>query len=842
MARMRTEGGKAENLQRLLDAGAPVPPFAVLSGEWSERCMAAMGCQPVLAAFDAAAERWVRAELSDSGTEGGALLGAQAAALGAVAEMRCLASKPLPRWALKGLFAAARRIASRPRRPQSLLVLRSSASVEDRAESAFPGQFETIIGIAGGDELAAAARRCLAGWLSPASAHYRLGLRSQEVLGHLYGYPVSLSEWRDILRPHRRAPLPAYDVERALVATRGLAASATAGKLALVVQEMVSARAAGVAFFPGPGQGQEDVCVVEATVGLGGSLVDAEVVPDRWLFSSDGLLRERTLGSKCVTHVLAAGEARRVPTPPAERAGWAVENGVAASVAVWTRRLRDEFGWAGIDVEWAFDGDLALVQARPQTGLAPVRVLGVDAAAAGQPWYTGGVIASPGAASGLLIVAERPEDVPPGVRGILAVPGTEKRWEGSGALLGAAAIIAEQGGSLSHAAIYSRERGLPCVIGAAGAIERLASRAGAVVTLDAMAAALWPGALPLSERLLRTRSSPSGVDEGFATAERSGWGRIIGDRRCLVRVRPPFRCQWTMDTYVEAFRQVDARFRCRHDVLTPDDGGLYTRFGEPRELYEALDNLTLDEMDQLLDERESDMRRFLDLSFAEPLNVAAWTAAHVQVVAFQHISFTWAEIVGRRLDRALDEIDPDTRKALLTAGNRESENSRAERALALLAPQASRVRGFVRADAERALALARIADPALAEAIEGHARWYRCGSADPSTELPVLNVVRSIQAVLGLQTRNRPTGAAPAEPVGWERHVSDAESVRKLLGLAARMAAIRESEHHLKMRGLRRATDVLERMGQVPRERLRTLTLVDLVATHPPKSPGRSEE
>src|SRR5438874_1916640 len=110
MALMRTEGGKAENLRRLRDADAPVPRFEVLPGEWGQRCMAAMGCQHALADFDAAAERWVRAELGGPGTEDVALLAAQAAALASADEMRGLASKPLPPRELRGLLAAARRV------------------------------------------------------------------------------------------------------------------------------------------------------------------------------------------------------------------------------------------------------------------------------------------------------------------------------------------------------------------------------------------------------------------------------------------------------------------------------------------------------------------------------------------------------------------------------------------------------------------------------------------------------------------------------------------------------------------------------------------------------------
>ncbi len=176
------------------------------------------------------------------------------------------------------------------------LAVRSSAAAEDGGAASFAGQHLTELEVAPSDVPAAVAR-CLASTASEASDAYR--------------------------------------------ATRGV----DAGLMAVVVQEMVDARAAGVCFTADPITGARDRIVVEAVEGLGEALVSGQAQPDRFVLSREGEVAERvTVGARPVL-----GDAQ------------------AAQVAALA--IAAEEDGAAVDVEWAIDGSgrVLLLQARPIT-------------------------------------------------------------------------------------------------------------------------------------------------------------------------------------------------------------------------------------------------------------------------------------------------------------------------------------------------------------------------------------------------------------------------------------------------------------------------------------------
>jgi phosphohistidine swiveling domain-containing protein len=178
--------------------------------------------------------------------------------------------------------------------------VRSSAVGEDGATRSFAGQLETELGVARSD-VAAAVERCRA------SASALRALR--------YG-------------------------------------GGTVGEVAVIVQRMVAARAAGVAFSADPRSGERGVVVIEATRGLGDRLVSGAVDPEGWRLEGATCKRTREVGEV----VLSEAEAR--------------------AVAKLARAMEDLFG-SPQDVEWAFDGDeVVLLQSRPITALpaAPVPI------------------------------------------------------------------------------------------------------------------------------------------------------------------------------------------------------------------------------------------------------------------------------------------------------------------------------------------------------------------------------------------------------------------------------------------------------------------------------------
>lgn len=176
------------------------------------------------------------------------------------------------------------------------LAVRSSGVAEDLPDKSYAGQYETVLGVRGLDGLEHAVARC---WASAASAH--------------------VTAYREA---HGKGASP----------------------MALLVQRMVPAEAAGVAFSANPVTGDRHEVVINAVPGLGDKLVSGEVSPDQWVVSGD--------------------EVRCAESPHS-----AIDGDQADAIAGMARRVEAHFGRPQ-DIEWAVaDGNLHLLQARPITAL-----------------------------------------------------------------------------------------------------------------------------------------------------------------------------------------------------------------------------------------------------------------------------------------------------------------------------------------------------------------------------------------------------------------------------------------------------------------------------------------
>ena len=178
------------------------------------------------------------------------------------------------------------------------LAVRSSAVAEDLPGASFAGQYETVLDVRGEDELVAAVRHCWASSFSKRVATYRAAQGSQGANG-----------------------------------------------MAVLVQCLIPADAAGVAFTANPVTGVRTETIVSAVRGLGERLVSGQASPDEWLVRD--------------------GEAVCQRAPEG-----AIDAEQAKAVAKLARRVEQHFGRPQ-DIEWAFtDGQLFLLQARPITTLA----------------------------------------------------------------------------------------------------------------------------------------------------------------------------------------------------------------------------------------------------------------------------------------------------------------------------------------------------------------------------------------------------------------------------------------------------------------------------------------
>ncbi|WP_214367862.1 PEP/pyruvate-binding domain-containing protein [Pseudonocardia sp. H11422] len=210
------------------------------------------------------------------------------------------------------------------------VAVRSSATAEDLPDASFAGQQDTYLNVVGADAVLDAVRRCWA------------------------------SLWTDRAVSYR--------------ATTGIDQRGV--RLAVVVQRMVEARVAGVAFTADPLTGRRGWTVIDASPGLGEAVVSGAVDPDHVVVDADGGIVERRAGNKRVeVRSRPGGGTDRLTRDGVDgRSGQLCLNDPQIrELAALGRRVQDHYG-APQDIEWAVDeaGRVRLTQTRPVTTLFPV--------------------------------------------------------------------------------------------------------------------------------------------------------------------------------------------------------------------------------------------------------------------------------------------------------------------------------------------------------------------------------------------------------------------------------------------------------------------------------------
>ena len=330
------------------------------------------------------------------------------------------------------------------------VAVRSSATGEDTASASFAGMNETFLNVRGADAVVDAVRRCWRSLFGSRTVYYR--------------------------------------------AKRGFGQADM--DIAVVVQQQVASTRAGVMFTIDPSSGDESRLVIEGAFGLGESVVSGSVSPDRYIVEKETLhilareVRRKELAIEptpdggTITRELPAEEGRRPVLADEE----------VDAVAEMGRRIEGHYD-SPQDTEWCFDPDgrLWMLQSRPITSAGEhIRRDGGP----GRTVLLKGLGAAPGVASGAVRLLTSPTETETLNEGdILAAHMTAPDWVPL--MRRAAGIVTDSGGMTCHAAIVSRELGIPCVVGTGEATKRL--REGEVVTIDATAGVVREGAavLPL---------------------------------------------------------------------------------------------------------------------------------------------------------------------------------------------------------------------------------------------------------------------------------------------------------------------------------------------------------
>jgi pyruvate,water dikinase len=335
------------------------------------------------------------------------------------------------------IVSAYRELSGRLGLDAPFVAVRSSATAEDTAQFSFAGMHKSFLNVRGDQAVVEAVRAC---WASAYGARALFYRRKQEA--------------------------PA-DPE-----------------LAVVVEAMVDSEKSGVLFTVDPTSGRDDVMVIESAWGLGEVVVGGLVQPDRFVVDKRTLaIVDRAVGHKTFELVRGKGGDERRELSPERADAPSLSDDEVRTIAELALEDERHYG-APQDAEFAFAGGKPyLVQTRPVTG-HPRRQNGEILAR--------GLSASPGTASGAVRVLRSPEQGRALEKGeILVAPMTTPDWVP--VLRRAAAIVTDSGGTTSHAAIVSRELGIPCIVGATNATATLIN--GAVVTVDAVEGVVRRGAV-----------------------------------------------------------------------------------------------------------------------------------------------------------------------------------------------------------------------------------------------------------------------------------------------------------------------------------------------------------
>lgn len=329
---------------------------------------------------------------------------------------------------------------------------RSSSTFEDIATASFAGQHETYLYVRGETELLHYVKKCFSSLYTPRAIFYK----------HQVGVPIEKES------------------------------------ISVGVQIMIDSMASGVMFTIDPVSGDRNLIVIEAAWGVGEAIAQGRVTPDRYVVRKDTLeIIEKNISRK---------EIKMVRNP--ERGGELITirlDGVEANTPCLTEdqiitlaklglKIEEIYDDAPQDIEWALhsrNNRLYIVQSRPETVWSQKKQTVESEVITKEPLIIlRGLGASPGIAIGKVRVILDVSKLGEFQEGeILVTEMTTPDWVP--AMKKAAAIITDGGGMTAHAAIVSRELGIPCIVGTKEATKRL--KTGMLITVDGSKGLIYRG-------------------------------------------------------------------------------------------------------------------------------------------------------------------------------------------------------------------------------------------------------------------------------------------------------------------------------------------------------------
>ncbi len=342
------------------------------------------------------------------------------------------------------------------------VAVRSSATTEDLATASFAGQQETFLNIKGIAKLTEAVKRCWASLFTARAIYYR------EKKGF----------------PHEKS------------------------FIAVIVQKMINAEKAGVTFTINPSTNNAEEIVIEAAFGLGEGVVSGTVAPDYYVIDkkTSKLLSKRVSYKNVYFTRSSSGETIKKPLGPDKATEQVLEMHDLVRLANYARELEDHYK-VPQDIEWGIEGGrIYILQTRPvTTHEKPIS----------QETVSGEVIleglpASPGLAGGVVkIIVDLSELSKIQSGDVLVTKMTNPDMVVT--MQKASAIVTDEGGMTAHAAIVSREIGIPCVVGTAKATTAL--KEGEYVTVDGRTGKIYRGKTSAGTAPVQAQTQETSIPE-----------------------------------------------------------------------------------------------------------------------------------------------------------------------------------------------------------------------------------------------------------------------------------------------------------------------------------------
>jgi len=329
-----------------------------------------------------------------------------------------------------------------------MVAVRSSATAEDLPEASFAGQQRTFLNINGEDEVVEAVQGCWASLFEPRAIFYRV----EQGFDHM---KVGI---------------------------------------AVPVQRMVQSEAAGVMFTLEPINNDQSRVVIEAAYGLGETVVSGELTPDLYSVDKKGMviLDKNVVKQEwqlVMNPAMTDGQENniKIPIPDPDQTKQKLTDDEIIALTKIALNIENLYQFPQ-DIEWAKEkGELYIVQTRPITTIKDreepqEEIKGVE--------LLSGLSASPGAAAGAAAIILNPSEISRVKKGdVLVAEMTTPDYVP--AMKRASAIATDRGGRTCHAAIVSRELGVPCVVGTGNATKILKEQQ--LITVDGTKGKVYEG-------------------------------------------------------------------------------------------------------------------------------------------------------------------------------------------------------------------------------------------------------------------------------------------------------------------------------------------------------------